>query len=88
MKLDELRQPGWEDAADNFRERDKKYGTAESSVPVVVQPQTDDEAWPHQHKTFPSGRNGSVRVDALHQSVQRHPGGGLLCAWGQYHASR
>jgi hypothetical protein len=28
MKLDELIQPGWEDAADYFRERDKKYGTS------------------------------------------------------------
>jgi len=34
----------------------------------------------HQQKTFPSGRNGSVRVDALRQSRQRHPGGGLLHA--------
>jgi hypothetical protein len=30
----------------------------------------------HQQKTFPSGRNGCVRVDALRQSRQRHPGGG------------
>jgi len=29
MKPDELTQPGWEDAADYFCERDKKYGTAE-----------------------------------------------------------
>ena len=29
MKLDELTQPGWEDAADYFRERDKTYGTTE-----------------------------------------------------------
>jgi len=44
MKLDELTQPGWEDAADYFREQDKKYGTAELRVPVVIQPQTDDDA--------------------------------------------
>jgi hypothetical protein len=44
MKLDELTQPGWEDAADYFRERDKKYGKAQLRVPVVVQPQTDDNA--------------------------------------------
>jgi hypothetical protein len=42
----------------------------------------------HQQKIFPSGRNGSVRVDALRQSRQRHPGGGLLRARPQYHASR
>jgi len=41
----------------------------------------------HQQKTFPSGRNGSVRVDALCQSSQRHPGGGWLRARRQYHAS-
>jgi hypothetical protein len=44
MKLDELTQLGWEDAADYFRERNKKYGTAKLRVPVVVQPQTDDDA--------------------------------------------
>jgi len=42
----------------------------------------------HQQKTFPSGRNDSVRVDALHQSRQRDRGGGLLRARRQYHASR
>ena len=42
----------------------------------------------HQQKIFPSGRNGSVRVDALLQSRQRHPGGGLIRARHQYHASR
>jgi len=38
MKLDELTQLGWEDAADYFCERDKKYGTFELGVPAVVQP--------------------------------------------------
>jgi len=44
MKLDELTQPGWDDAADYFREQGKKYGTFDSSVPAVVQPQTNDDA--------------------------------------------
>ena len=44
MKLAELTEPGWEDAADYFRERDKKYSTTELRVPVVVQPQTMDDA--------------------------------------------
>jgi hypothetical protein len=44
MDLDEFTQPGWVDAADNFREGDKKYGTADLSVPVIVKPQTDDDA--------------------------------------------
>jgi len=44
MKLAELTQPGSDDAADYSHERDKTYGTAELSHPVVVQPQTDDDA--------------------------------------------
>jgi hypothetical protein len=38
-----LTQPGWEDAADYFRERDKKYGTSKLIVPAVVQPQINDD---------------------------------------------
>ena len=41
----------------------------------------------HQQKTFPSGRNGCVRVDVLRQSHQRHPGGGLLLSQRGYYAS-
>jgi hypothetical protein len=41
MRLDELTQPGWGDAANYFRERDMRYGTAELMVPAVVKPQTD-----------------------------------------------
>jgi len=52
MKFDQLTQPGWEDAADYFRERDKKYGTSELRVPAVVQPQTNDDAPPHPPTTF------------------------------------
>jgi len=44
MKLDELTLLGWEDAADYFRERDKKYGTTELRVLAVVQPRTNDDA--------------------------------------------
>jgi len=43
MKPDELTQPGWEDAADYFRERDTKYGTFELRVPAVLQQQTNDD---------------------------------------------
>jgi hypothetical protein len=42
----------------------------------------------HQQKTFPSGRNRSIRVDALRQSRQRNPDGGLLHAQRQCQASR
>jgi len=44
MKLDELTQPGWEDAADYFRERDEKYCTSELRVPAVVQRRANDNA--------------------------------------------
>jgi len=41
----------------------------------------------HQQKSFPSGRNGCVRVDTLGLSRQRHRSGGLLCTRRQYHVS-
>jgi len=44
MKLDKSTQWGWGDAANYFRERDKKYGTTELKVLAVVQPQTADDA--------------------------------------------
>jgi len=37
MRFDELTPPGWEDAADYFHEREKKYGTSEMRLPAVVQ---------------------------------------------------
>jgi hypothetical protein len=52
MKLDELTQLGWEDAADYFRERDKKHSIAEFRVPVVIQPQTDDDTSAPPPPTF------------------------------------
>jgi hypothetical protein len=52
MKFDKLTQPGWEDAADYFRERDKKYGTSELSVPAVIQQQTIDDPPPHPPTQF------------------------------------
>jgi len=52
MKLDELTQPGWENAADYFCEGDKKYRTSELGVPAVVQLQTDDDAATPAPTTF------------------------------------
>jgi hypothetical protein len=52
MKLDELTQPAWEDAADYFSERFKKYGKSELRVPAVSQPQTDDDAMVKAQTTF------------------------------------
>ena len=36
MKLNQLMQPGWGDATDYLRDRDKKYGTTELKVPAVI----------------------------------------------------
>jgi hypothetical protein len=47
-----ITETGWENAADYFSERDKKYGTAKLRVPVVVQPQTDDDASAPPPPTF------------------------------------
>jgi len=44
MKLNEQTQPGWLNAADYFRERDKKYGTSRLRVAAVVETPTNDEA--------------------------------------------
>jgi len=41
MKLDQLTRPGWGDAPDYFRERDKEYGTSELKVPAIIKFQTD-----------------------------------------------
>jgi len=41
LRLDELMQLGWGDAANYFSERNMKYGTAELKVPAVVKPQID-----------------------------------------------
>ena len=52
MKLDELMQPGWGEAADYFLERDKKYRTTELKVLAVVQSHTADDAAPSVPTTF------------------------------------
>jgi hypothetical protein len=52
MKLDELTQPGWEDAADYFNEQDKKYGTFELRVLAVVPPHPDDDTLAPPPTTF------------------------------------
>ena len=52
MKLDQLTQPGWDDAADSFRDGDSKYGTSKLRVPAVVIPQRDDDASPPSLTTF------------------------------------
>ena len=67
----QLTQPGWEDAANYFRERDKKYGTFESKVLAVVQLQTNDEALAPPPTTF---GQLVVSVDIVHGISQRPQG--------------
>jgi len=42
---------------------------------------------PHEQRILLSERNGLVGVDALCQSRERHPGGGILCPGSQSNAS-
>jgi len=44
MKLEESIQPGWEDSADYFQDKDENSGTTKFNVPAVVQQQTSDDA--------------------------------------------
>jgi len=44
MKLDELKQLGWGDAADDFMESDKKNSTSKSRVRKVTKLQINDDA--------------------------------------------
>jgi len=52
MRLNDLTQPGWRDAASYFRERDMQYGTTELKVPAVVKPQTEMTAATPSPTTF------------------------------------
>jgi len=52
MTRDELTPPGWGDAADYFCERDKKYGTTELNVLLVILRQTEDDAASSAPTTF------------------------------------
>jgi len=52
MKLDELTQPGWGDAANYCHKRDMRYGTTELEVPAVVKPQIDTTAATPSPTTF------------------------------------
>jgi hypothetical protein len=44
MKLNELTQAGWEEAANYFAERDEKYGTTKLIFRAIIQPQLKDHA--------------------------------------------
>jgi len=70
-RLDELTQPGWEDAADYFCDRDMKNGTAELRVPAVVNPPTD------KTEAIPS----PATFRELMQTVDIVPGQSLMPQW-------
>jgi hypothetical protein len=70
MKLDELTQPGWEDAADHFHERDKKYGTTGLRVPVGVQPYPKDDAPSPPPATFGELMESLDNLPGISQSPQ------------------
>ena len=52
MRLDELTQTGWRDAADYFCERDMMYRMTELKVPALLTPQTDRTAATPSRTTF------------------------------------
>jgi len=52
MKLDELTQLAWGDAADYFHARDENYGASELTVLAVVKLQSIHEAAAPAHITF------------------------------------
>jgi len=70
MKLDELTQPGWEDAAEYFREQDKTYSTSELRVPAVVQPQTNNDAPTPPPTTFGESMESLDIVPGISQRPQ------------------
>jgi len=71
MKFDEFTQPGWEDAANYFRERDKKNNTSELRVPAVVQQRTNDDAPPHPPTTFAERMESLDIVPGISEGTSR-----------------
>ena len=76
MRLDELTQLGWGDAANVFCEKCTKYGTAELKVPVVVNPQIDRFAARPSPTTFGDHMLtlGIVRRQLQMPAVSSQPG--------------
>jgi len=70
MKLDELTQPGWEDPADYFRERDMMHGTFKLRVPTIVQLQTNDVAPAPPPTTFRELMDSVDIVSGISQRLQ------------------
>jgi hypothetical protein len=71
MRFDELTQLGWEDAADNFRVRVKKYGASKLRVPAVVQLETNDDAMPNSPTTFAEHMQSLDIVPGISEETSR-----------------
>jgi len=71
MKFDELTQPGWEDAADFFCERDEKSGTTKLRVPAVVQQRTNDDDTPHPPTPFAEPMESHDIVPGISEGTSR-----------------
>ena len=71
MKFDQLTQPGWEDAADYFRERDNKYGTSVSRVEAGVPQRTNDDTPPHPPTTFEEPMESLAIVPGISEGTSR-----------------
>ena len=71
MKLDELTHPGWQDAADCFLERNKKYGKTELNVPEVIKPHPDDNPANPVPKTFGELMESLDIIPGISQMLQR-----------------
>jgi len=83
MRLDELTQPGWRDAADYLRERHMKYWMTELNVPAVGKPQTHTTAakpspttfeWVMQTLDIIPGQSQMMQVTSWQRSSQMRLG--------------
>jgi hypothetical protein len=76
MKLNQFTQPGWEDVAGYFPERDKKYVTSQLRNPAIIQPQMNDNIPASQLTTFGKLMECLHIVPGISQMPQgtSHPG--------------
>jgi len=71
MQCDELTEPGWENAANYFREQHEKYGTSELRVLAVVQQRTNDFALPHPPTTYAALMKSLDMVPGISEGTSR-----------------
>jgi len=78
--LDKVTQPGWEEEADHFRERDKMYCTSQLRVRAVVKLWTDDDAAAPAQTTYGEVMECIDIVPRISQMLQgtSRPGSGHI----------